>query len=141
MNRHQKVDKDLAQWLPALNQCRYVNRIVQVKRKYNLSMDQAEANTARRVLAACSSTQMQFTDPGSAPLPPADTPTPSSEQACPRNCTEGPRHGHEQYGKRPCLLPTEIRSGPGWYRLRAVNSTYVSYGAKGRPSASNEHFK
>ena len=53
VNRHQKVDKDLSQWLPALNQCWYVNRVVQVKRKYNLSMDQAEANTARRVLAAC----------------------------------------------------------------------------------------
>ena len=25
VNRHQKVDKDLAQWLPALNQCWYVN--------------------------------------------------------------------------------------------------------------------
>ena len=69
VNRHQKVDKDLAQWLPALNQCWYVNQVVLVKRKYNLSMDQAEANTARRVLAACSSTQMQFTNPGSAPTP------------------------------------------------------------------------
>ena len=29
----------------------------------------------------------------------------------------GPRHGHEKYGRRPCLLPAEIRSGSGWYRL------------------------
>ena len=41
-----------------------------MKRKYNLSMDQAEANTARRVLGGCSSTAMQFTDQGSAPQPP-----------------------------------------------------------------------
>ncbi len=64
VNRHQKVDKDLAQWLPALNECWYVNQVVLVKRKYNLSMDQAEANTARRVLAGCTSTQMQFTEQG-----------------------------------------------------------------------------
>ena len=67
VNRHQKVDKDLAQWLPALNRCWYVNQVVQVKRKYNLSMDQAEVDTARRVLASCPSTQMQFTEQGTAP--------------------------------------------------------------------------
>ena len=72
VNRHQKVDKDLAQWLPALNQCWYVARVVLVKRKYNLSMDQAEANTARRVLAGCSSTQMQFTDQGAVEQQEAD---------------------------------------------------------------------
>ena len=76
VNRHQKVDKDLAQWLPALNQCWYVNQVVLVKRTYNLSMDQAEAAVARRVLAGCSSTAMQFTDPGSAPQPPPPTATP-----------------------------------------------------------------
>ena len=50
VNRHQQVDKDLAQWLPALNKCWYVNQVVLVKRKYNLSMDQAEAAVARREL-------------------------------------------------------------------------------------------
>ena len=75
MNKRQKVDKDLAQWLPALNQCWYVNQVVQVKRKYNLSMDQAETNTARRELAKCSSTAMVFTDPDSAPQPPRPTET------------------------------------------------------------------
>ncbi|MDE0462896.1 MAG: excalibur calcium-binding domain-containing protein, partial [Caldilineaceae bacterium] len=94
-------------------QCWYVNRVVQVKRKYNLTMDQAEANTARRVLAACSSTAMQFTDPGSAP-PPTNTPSPVPPPAeggsgtdCARNplgcyddnnngritCAEAERHG------------------------------------------------
>ena len=76
VNRHQKVDKDLAQWLPALNQCWYVNQVVLVKRKYNLTMDQAEAAVARHVLAGCSSTAMQFTDAGSAPQPPPATATP-----------------------------------------------------------------
>lgn len=111
VNRHQKVDKDLAQWLPDLNRCWYVNQVVLVKRKYDLSMDRAEAETARRVLASCSSTQMQFTDPGAAP--PANTPTPlpppqsGNGSDCDRNplgcyddnnngritCAEARRHG------------------------------------------------
>ena len=111
VNRHQKSDKDLAQWLPALNRCWYVNQVVLVKRKYDLSMDRAEAETARRVLASCSSTQMQFADRGAAP--PANTPTPlpppqsGSGSDCDRNplgcyddnnngritCAEARRHG------------------------------------------------
>ena len=46
VNRHQKIAKDLAEWLPALNQCWYVNQVVLVKRKYNLTMNQAEASTS-----------------------------------------------------------------------------------------------
>ena len=34
LNRHQKIAKDVAEWLPPMNQCWYVNQIVQVKRKY-----------------------------------------------------------------------------------------------------------
>ena len=114
MNRHQKVDKDLAQWLLALNQCWYVNRVVQGKRKYNLSMDQTEANTARRVLASCPSTQMQFTDPGSAPPPPADTPSPSSGQSCPRNCTEAHAMGMSNMGRdHACYQPKFDRDRDG----------------------------
>ena len=49
LNRHQKSGKDLAEWLPELNQCWFVKQVVAVKRKYNLSMDTREAETARRV--------------------------------------------------------------------------------------------
>ena len=101
VNRYQKVDKDLAQWLPDLNRCWYVNQVVLVKRKYDLSMDRAEAETARRVLASCSSTQMQFTDRGAAP------PQSGNGNDCDRNplgcyddnnngritCAEARRHG------------------------------------------------
>ncbi len=109
VNRHQKVDKDVAQWLPAMNQCWYVNQVVVVKRKYNLSMDQVEASAAQRVLATCSSTAMQFTDPGSAPAPSptAAAPPPASGGNCDSNplgcyddnnngritCAEARRHG------------------------------------------------
>ena len=79
VNRHQKIAKDLAEWLPALNQCWYVNQVVLVKRKYNLTMNQAEASTAQRVLAGCASTAMQFTDQGAAPAPPPTAAPPPAE--------------------------------------------------------------
>ena len=74
VNRHEKIAKDVAEWLPALNQCWYVNQVVLVKRKYNLTMNQAEASRAQQVLATCASTAMQFTDPGAAPPPTAAPP-------------------------------------------------------------------
>ena len=112
VNRHQKVDNDLAEWLPAMNQCWYVNRVVQVKRKYNLSMDQAEAAVARRVLSGCSSTAMQFTDPGSTAPPPTAT-TPSG-QSCPRNCTEAHNMGMSNMGRdHACYQPKFDRDRDG----------------------------
>ena len=90
VNRYQKSDKDLAQWLPALNRCWYVNQVVLVKRKYDLSMDQAEADTARRVLASCSSTQMQFADPGAAPPPNTPTPAPPPQSGSGSDCDRNP---------------------------------------------------
>ena len=64
VNRHQKIAKDVAEWLPALNQCWYVNQVVLVKRKYNLTMNQAEASTAQRVLASCSQHRHAVHRPG-----------------------------------------------------------------------------
>ena len=79
VNRHQKIAKDVAEWLPALNQCWYVNQVVLVKRKYNLTMNQAEASRAQQVLAGCPSTAMQFTDQGAAPAPPPTAAPPPAE--------------------------------------------------------------
>ena len=79
VNRHQKIAKDVAEWLPALNQCWYVNQVVLVKRKYNLTMNQAEASKAQQVLAGCASTAMQFTDQGAAPAPPPTAAPPPAE--------------------------------------------------------------
>ena len=78
VNRYEKIAKDVAEWLPALNQCWYVNQVVLVKRKYNLTMNQAEASRAQQVLASCASTSMQFTDPGAGAPTPA--PPPAGEQ-------------------------------------------------------------
>ena len=110
VNRHQKIAKDVAEWLPALNQCWYVNQVVLVKRKYNLTMNQAEASKAQQVLATCASTAMQFTDQGTAPAPPpeaAPAPPPASGGNCDSDplgcwddngngritCAEAERHG------------------------------------------------
>lgn len=85
LNRHEKGAKDLGEWLPALNQCWYVNQVLLVKRKYGLSMDQTEASRARQVMDACASFEMQFT--GCEPPP---HPSPEPDGQCPyppdRNC-------------------------------------------------------
>lgn len=61
INRHQKSGKDAADWLPELNQCWYADRIVQVRLKYGLTIDQREAAALESVLSACESKAMAFT--------------------------------------------------------------------------------
>ena len=55
VNRHQKRANDVAEWLPEKNQCWYVNRVVDVKKEYGLSVDQAESDAIDIVLAHCNS--------------------------------------------------------------------------------------
>ena len=58
VNRHQKWHYDAAEWMPALNECWFANRIVEVRRKYNLTIDRREAESLESVLSSCSSTEM-----------------------------------------------------------------------------------
>lgn len=74
VNRHQKSGKDASEWLPDLNQCWFANRIVQVRQKYGLTIDQKEANALDTVLSECRSTAMVILD---APVP-AETVTPTA---------------------------------------------------------------
>ena len=60
VNRHQKSDNDVAQWLPDLNQCWYVDRTLQVRREYGLTINRREAEAAQQVLALCTTTDMLF---------------------------------------------------------------------------------
>ena len=76
VNRHQKVAHDPAQWLPDLNRCWYVNRVVQVRLEYDLTIDRAEAEAIDRVLTGCRSTGMVILERRAA-VPAAATPTPS----------------------------------------------------------------
>ena len=86
VNRHQKSANDIAEWLPDLNQCWYVDRTVQVRREYGLTIDRAEADAVDRILAGCQSTEMVVLALGASaaatatPTPTAAaTPTPSTD--------------------------------------------------------------
>ena len=58
VNRDQKRGRDAGDWLPRLNRCWFAARVVAVRWKYGLTIDQREADTLERVLAACASTDM-----------------------------------------------------------------------------------
>ena len=75
VNRHQKSDKDPAEWLPDLNECWYVERTIQVRREYGLTIDRAEADAIDQVLEGCESTEMVVLE-HTAPT----APTPSATQ-------------------------------------------------------------
>ena len=62
VNRHQKSAKDAGDWLPELNQCWFAERVVRVRAKYGLTIDQREADTLERVLSACESTTIVFAE-------------------------------------------------------------------------------
>lgn len=55
-----KCGFDAAQWLPEKNKCWFANRTVQIKAKYELSVDRAEARSLEAVLSNCASVEMQF---------------------------------------------------------------------------------
>ncbi len=75
VNRHQKSANDVAEWLPDLNQCWYVDRTLQVRREYGLTIDRAEADAADTILAGCQSTDMVVLAPGTSATA---TPTPTT---------------------------------------------------------------
>ena len=58
VNRHQKTANDVAEWIPKLNQCWYVDRVVRVRQKYGLTIDQREVDAIEAVLSDCMSFQM-----------------------------------------------------------------------------------
>ena len=75
VNRHQKVAKDPSEWLPALNECWYVDRVVQVRLKYGLTIDRAETEAIDQVLAGCETTEMIFLAQGApTSTPPTNAP-------------------------------------------------------------------
>ena len=77
VNRHQKIAYDAAEWLPDFNQCWYADRIVRVRQKYGLTIDQREADALDAVIAGCSSFEM--VEPVFTPAPaPTTTPTPGT---------------------------------------------------------------
>lgn len=62
LNRHQKAGKDPAEWLPEKNQCWYVAKYIEIKKKYALTMDTAEATAVLKVYESCESFGMTMSD-------------------------------------------------------------------------------
>ena len=57
LNRGAKKHHDASGWLPPMNQCWFAQRIVDVRRKYGLTVDRREATALERVLSSCTSTR------------------------------------------------------------------------------------
>ena len=119
VNRHRKSGKDVAEWTPDLNACWFVARTLEVRRKYGLTIDRAEAAAAEAVLAGCDTTAMEVVACGSAaapaPQPPAVRAGPGGDEIALAlyddngngriTCAEARRHGiapvprgHPAYG-------------------------------------------
>ena len=58
-----KSDRDLAEWLPRYNRCWYVNRSLEIRRKYGLTIDELELAAADEVLSNCSSLALTLPPP------------------------------------------------------------------------------
>ena len=59
VNRYSKSGKDVAEWTPEMNACWFVARTLEVRRKYALSIDRAEAAAGEAVLSRCDATTME----------------------------------------------------------------------------------
>ena len=53
LNRHEKVARDAAEWLPELNRCWFAKTVIAVRQEYGLTIDRREANALDVVLAGC----------------------------------------------------------------------------------------
>ena len=100
VNRYQKVDHDAAEWLPDQNRCWFAARVIAVRQKYELTVDQAEAEALDGVLAGCSSTDIVVFPRGRVPAvaaPSAETSEAIAEWDDDRNgrvsCAEARAHG------------------------------------------------
>lgn len=53
LNRQEKSDKDAGEWLPQYNKCWFVFTVIQVKKKYGMSVDATERDAMQEVLDNC----------------------------------------------------------------------------------------
>ena len=60
LNRHQKRDKDAADWMPSMNRCWFANQVILVRQEYDLTIDPREAQALHEVLATCESVEMRM---------------------------------------------------------------------------------
>lgn len=55
LNRHEKSGKDAAEWVPDRNRCWFAQTVVDVRRSYDLTIDELEMHALDRLLADCAS--------------------------------------------------------------------------------------
>ncbi len=60
LNRNQKSAKDAAEWVPEKNKCWFAATIVQTKKKYGLTVDQAEKTALLKLINDCISSSASF---------------------------------------------------------------------------------
>ena len=114
--RSGKCAKDAAEWLPPQNRCWFANRVVEVRRKYRLTIDRREASVLERVLAGCKSTEMVFHADGGAAV---STSPPTPQGGLPSSAADAldhwddNRNGHIscKEARRPRIAPAR-RGGP-----------------------------
>jgi len=61
VNRSEKRDQDAVDWLPDQNRCWFAHRVVQVRQKYQLTINRQEADVLDGILASCTSTTFSHT--------------------------------------------------------------------------------
>ena len=107
VNRYSKSGKDVAGWTPALNACWFVGRTLEVRRKYELTIDRLEAAAVEAVLSGCEETSMEVLPCAASTLPVTPVPPRGAGAAEPVDalaryddngngritCAEARRHG------------------------------------------------
>ena len=63
LNRNKKRGNDAAEWVPERNQCWFAQTVLDVRRKYGLTIDEQEAAALERILAGCTSRAISCTLP------------------------------------------------------------------------------
>ena len=71
VNRHEKVDRDAAEWQPAQNRCWFAARVIAVRQRYELTIDRREADALDQMLTGCASTELITFARGEVPATPA----------------------------------------------------------------------
>lgn len=69
VNRRLKSANDPGEWLPDNNACWFVYRVIEVKRKYDLSIDETERDAMEGVLEGCSVEQLYLVPDDDCELP------------------------------------------------------------------------
>ena len=79
VNRSQKSGKDAAEWVPDLNRCWFASRVVEVRNKYDLTIDESERDALESILSGCTSTEMIVQEAPAQTATPV--PTPEEEES------------------------------------------------------------